>query len=72
VVNHTSDQHPWFQAARQAPDEFLDPSNRKILTYLRQYDGGQVLCVANLSRFAQPVDLDSSKVEGMTPVEMLG
>ena len=19
VVNHTSDQHPWFQAARQAP-----------------------------------------------------
>ena len=20
VVNHTSDQHPWFQAARQAPD----------------------------------------------------
>ena len=52
--------------------EFLDPSNRKILAYLRQYEGEQVLCVANLSRFAQPVDLDLSKVEGMTPVEMLG
>src|SRR3984885_7008924 len=52
--------------------EFLDPSNRKILPFLRQYEGEQVLCVANLSRFAQPVDLDLSKVEGMTPVEMLG
>jgi len=52
--------------------EFLDPSNRKVLAYLRQYDSEQILCVANLSRFAQPVDLDLSKLEGMTPVEMLG
>jgi len=52
--------------------EFLDPSNRKILAYLRQYEGEQVLCLANLFRFAQPVDLDLSKVEGMTQVEMLG
>ena len=52
--------------------EFLDPSNRKILAYLRKYQDEQVLCVANLSRFAQPVDLDLSKLEGMTPVEMLG
>src|SRR6202043_3698943 len=52
--------------------EFLDPANRKILAYLRQYEGEQVLCVANLSRFAQPVDLDLSSLEGMIPVEMLG
>jgi len=52
--------------------EFLDPSNRKVLAYLRQYDSEQILCVANLSRFAQPVDLDLSKLEGVTPVEMLG
>src|SRR5262249_52655132 len=52
--------------------EFLNPSNRKVLAYLRQYQGEQVLCVANLSRFAQPVDLDLSKREGMVPVEMLG
>jgi maltose alpha-D-glucosyltransferase/alpha-amylase len=31
-----------------------------------------VLCVTNLSRFAQPVDLDLSNLEGMIPVEMLG
>ena len=52
--------------------EFLNPSNRKILAYLRKYDGEQLLCVANLSRFAQPVDLELAALEGMVPVEMLG
>ena len=52
--------------------EFLHPSNRKILAYIRRYETEQVLCVANLSRFAQPVELDLSACEGMTPVEMLG
>ena len=52
--------------------EFLHPANRKILAYIRCFGAEQVLCVANLSRFAQPVDLDLSKLEGMTPVEMLG
>jgi maltose alpha-D-glucosyltransferase/alpha-amylase len=52
--------------------EFLNPTNRKVLAYLRTYDEEQVLCVANLSRFAQPVDLDLSKLEGMVPIEMLG
>jgi maltose alpha-D-glucosyltransferase/alpha-amylase len=52
--------------------EFLNPSNRKVLAYLRRYDEQQVLCVANLSRFAQPVDLELPELEGATPVEMLG
>ncbi|MES1261635.1 MAG: maltose alpha-D-glucosyltransferase [Acidobacteriota bacterium] len=52
--------------------EFLTPSNRKILAYLRRYERDIVLCVANLSRFSQPVELDLSSLAGMTPVEMLG
>jgi maltose alpha-D-glucosyltransferase/alpha-amylase len=52
--------------------EFLDPSNRKVLAYLRRYEEQQVLCVANLSRFAQPVDLALPGLEGTNPVEMLG
>ena len=52
--------------------EFIELANRKVLAYLRQHETEQVLCVANLSRFAQPVDLDLSKLEGMTPIEMLG
>jgi maltose alpha-D-glucosyltransferase/alpha-amylase len=61
-----------FRVFGRGTIEFLNPTNRKILAYLRQYEGEQVLCVANLSRFAQPVDLDLSKLEGMIPVEMLG
>src|SRR5215472_6387931 len=52
--------------------KFFDPANRKVLAYLRQYEEEKVLCVANLSRFAQPVDLDLSETEGAVPVEMLG
>ena len=58
--------------------EFLSPDNRKILAYIRHYDDDStnssetVLCVANLSRFAQPVSLDLTKFNGMLPVEMLG
>ncbi len=52
--------------------QFLEPSNRKVVAYLRKYANEQVLCVANLSRFAQPVDLNLSELEGMVPVEMLG
>src|SRR6266853_559521 len=52
--------------------EFLNPSNRKVLAYLRRDNGQRVLCVANLSRFAQPVDLELPELEGVTPVEMLG
>jgi maltose alpha-D-glucosyltransferase/alpha-amylase len=52
--------------------EFLSPSNRKVLAYLRRVDGETVLCVANLSRFAQPVDIELPGLEGKIPFEMLG
>ena len=52
--------------------KFLNPSNRKVLAYIREDGDEIVLCVANLSRFAQPAQLDLSSYDGMTPVEMLG
>jgi maltose alpha-D-glucosyltransferase / alpha-amylase len=61
-----------FRVFGRGTIEFLDPANRKVLAYLRQFEEEQVLCVANLSRFAQPVDLDLTKLEGMIPVEILG
>jgi maltose alpha-D-glucosyltransferase/alpha-amylase len=51
---------------------FLKPENRKIFAFVREYEGDTVLCVFNLSQFAQPVELDLSEFEGRTPVEMLG
>jgi maltose alpha-D-glucosyltransferase/alpha-amylase len=51
---------------------FVKPENRKIFAFVREYDGETVLCVFNLSQFAQPVELDLSEFEGRAPVEMLG
>jgi maltose alpha-D-glucosyltransferase / alpha-amylase len=66
-----------FQVFGRGTLMFLNPANRKILAYLRNFDRGDgasetVLCVANLSRFAQPVSLDLAAYAGMAPVEMLG
>jgi len=52
--------------------EFLEPVNRKILAYIRRAPDKQILCVANLSRFAEPFELDLSGHAGLTPVEMVG
>ncbi len=61
-----------FKVFGRGTVEFLHPSNRKVLAYLRRYRDDLVLCVANISRFAQPVELDLSDLAGMVPVEMLG
>ena len=52
--------------------DFLLPSNRKILAYLRAHAEERILCVANLSASAQAVELDLSAYAGIVPVEMLG
>jgi maltose alpha-D-glucosyltransferase/alpha-amylase len=52
--------------------DFLPAQNRKVLAYVRRYEGETVLCVANLARSVQPVELDLTAFKGMTPVEMLG
>jgi maltose alpha-D-glucosyltransferase / alpha-amylase len=52
--------------------EFLPAENRKVLAYVRRHEDEIILCVANLSRAVQPVELDLSMFRGMSPVEMLG
>ena len=52
--------------------EFLRPGNRKILAYLRAYEDEIILCVVNLSRSAQPVELNLSRYKGRVPVELMG
>ena len=48
-----------------------------MLCYVREHvdeDGSTdiVLCVNNLSRFPQPVELDLRRWEGVAPIELLG
>jgi maltose alpha-D-glucosyltransferase/alpha-amylase len=47
-------------------------SNPSVLTYIREYGTDRVMCVNNLSRFPQPVELDLRAYEGVEPVELLG
>ena len=53
----------------------LDPGNRKILAFLREFEaeGGEetVLCVSNLSRAAQAVELELAQFAGRMPVDLL-
>ncbi len=51
---------------------FLRPGNRKVLAYIREFGDERILCVANLARSAQPVELDLSADRGRVPVELLG
>ena len=50
----------------------LHPGNRKVLAYVREHDDDVVLCVFNVSRIAQPVELELEAYKGRIPVEMLG
>src|SRR4029078_9875716 len=49
--------------------EFLHPHNRKVLAFVRQTDCETVLIIANLSRFAQAVELNLSRFKDCIPVE---
>jgi maltose alpha-D-glucosyltransferase/alpha-amylase len=52
--------------------QFVRPSNRSVLAYVREYDGEAILCVANLSRSAQAAELKLAPWRGRIPLEMLG
>jgi maltose alpha-D-glucosyltransferase / alpha-amylase len=54
----------------------LGGSNPSVLAYVRSTgdgpDADTVLCVNNMSRFPQPVELDLSSWEGRSPHELTG
>jgi maltose alpha-D-glucosyltransferase/alpha-amylase len=52
--------------------EDLGGSNPSVLSFVRTFGDDIVLCVNNLSRFPQPVELDLRRWEGYRPVELLG
>ena len=48
-------------------------SNPSVLAFVREFGDDIVLCVNNLSRFPQPVELDLRPLRGhRTPIELLG
>ncbi|MGH8895543.1 MAG: maltose alpha-D-glucosyltransferase [Egibacteraceae bacterium] len=68
---HARKQHPVFGCGRFVA---LEPTNPKVLAFLRQDGDVTILVVANLSGTAQPVELNLSAPDlgGRVPVELLG
>ncbi|HEY9426387.1 MAG TPA: maltose alpha-D-glucosyltransferase [Gemmatimonadaceae bacterium] len=61
-----------YRAFGRGSFEMLLPENRHIIAYLRRYEGEIILCVNNLSRFVQPVEINLQRWSGMVPVELIG
>jgi maltose alpha-D-glucosyltransferase/alpha-amylase len=61
-----------YPAFGRGDTRFLNPENNRILAFVRSYQGQDILIVCNLSRSAQPVELNIPEYRSATPVELLG
>jgi maltose alpha-D-glucosyltransferase/alpha-amylase len=61
-----------YRAFGRGTLRFLFPDNPRVLAFIREYEEERILVVANLSRYAQAVQLDLGELQGITPVEMFG
>jgi maltose alpha-D-glucosyltransferase/alpha-amylase len=62
-------EHPVFGLGTYEP---LRPQNPRVFAHIRRYADDIILCVQNLARSAQAVELDLSEFAGYLPEEMLG
>jgi len=62
-------EHPVFGFGSYEP---IETSNPRIFAHLRQFEDDLVLCVHNLARSAQAVELDLQRYQGRYPVELFG
>ncbi|HEY5332631.1 MAG TPA: maltose alpha-D-glucosyltransferase [Solirubrobacterales bacterium] len=62
-------EHPVFGLGEHRS---LTPQNARIFAHVRSYEADVILCVHNLARSAQAVELDLSDYEGRYPEEMFG
>jgi maltose alpha-D-glucosyltransferase / alpha-amylase len=59
-----------YRAFGRGTWEPIDAANRRVLIFLRRYKDELILCVNNLSRFAQFVELDLREFTGLLPLEL--
>ena len=61
-----------YKAFGRGTWEPLHPHNRRVLVFLRRWEDETILCVNNLSRYAQYVELDLRQFNGLIPLELWG
>ena len=61
-----------YRAFGRGTLRFLLPDNGRVLAFVREHEDERILVVANLSRYAQAVQLDLTDMQGVTPLEMFG
>ena len=59
-----------YQAFGRGTWEAINCANRRVLVFLRRYRDETILCVNNLSRFAQYVELELHDFENCVPLEL--
>ena len=62
-------QHPTFGLGSYAE---VGSRNPTVLSFVREFGDDIVLCVNNLSRFPQPIELNLNNWAGFTPIELTG
>ena len=61
-----------FRCGAYLPLTPTGPREEHLIAFAREHDDDIIVCVNNLSRFPQPVELDLRRWEGWYPVELLG
>ncbi len=61
-----------YKAFGRGSFRLLYPKNRKVLAYLREHEDVTILCVANLARTPQAVELEVAEFRGRVPIELTG
>jgi maltose alpha-D-glucosyltransferase/alpha-amylase len=59
-----------YKAFGRGTWEGVDAANRRVLVFVRRYEDETILCVNNLSRFAQFVELELREFQGLVPLEL--
>jgi maltose alpha-D-glucosyltransferase/alpha-amylase len=59
-----------YKAFGRGTWEAVDAANRRVLVFIRRYQDETIMCVNNLSRFAQFVELELREFQGLVPLEL--
>lgn len=59
-----------FKAFGRGSMEFLPSDNPRVIAFVKEFEDEKILVVANLSRFAQAVELDLARWQGLRPMEV--